>query len=173
MREIADKLKMELIFRKNRLYYSQRKERSKMKLLIFCLTTAVLFFLIGCTRYNHDIPDTGANRKVFKLITGIAPDSKVKKIYAYADELGIDPLYCAAFTATPQAVKQIIQKLNMKKQISSADGADLGPDSISWWSIEERKKSQLYKAENEKQRTIHYLWYAPETGQCQLLKWCH
>ena len=144
-----------------------------MKLLIFCLTTAVLFFLIGCTRYNHDIPDTGANRKVFKLITGIAPDSKVKKIYAYADELGIDPLYCAAFTATPQAVKQIIQKLNMKQQISSANGADLGPDSISWWSIEERKKSQLYKAENEKQRTIHYLWYAPETGQCQLLKWCH
>ena len=152
---------------------AKEKVMSQMKLLVFFLTAAAVFFSAGCTRYDHDTPDTGANRKVFKLITGIAPDGKVKKIYAYADELGVDPLYCAGFTAEPQVVEQIVKKLNMSKQISSSDGADLGPDSIPWWNIEERKKSRLYKAENKKSRIIWYLWHDPENGKCQALKWCH
>ena len=144
-----------------------------MKFFDVYLAVTVIFFSAACTRYDHNVPDTEANRKVFRMLTGITPGKEISHIYAYADEFGADPLYCAAFMTTAQVVEQIVQNLKMQKHPSSADGTPSGPENISWWNSKERQKSQLYKAENKKQRVIYCLWHDRQTGKCQLLKWCY
>lgn len=145
-----------------------------MKRFLLCLTAVFVLFASGCTPYDHATPDTKANRKIFKSITRIAPDSTVKNLYAYADEFIKDPLYCAAFTAPPQTVEKIIKKLDLKKQPPEENcDLDLGPANfIPWWKPELRKNSQLYKA-HILHKVIYFLWYDPKTEQCHIMEWCY
>ena len=146
-----------------------------MKKMIYFLLPLLLACAAGCTDYDLDRPDTKANRKVFKNITGLAADSSVKGVFAYADEFpGIDPLYCVVFTTTPETVAKIVEKRRMQKTDPSAGSLICAsiPKSIEWWKAEEREISDCYVAEVKRNGVTdikYYLWHDPQTGKCQFM----
>lgn len=146
-----------------------------MKKHLSFLFGLLLLCAAGCPDSRK--PDTRWNKKAFRNMTGLVPDSGIKGIRAYADEFsGIDPLYCMAFTATPEAVARIVDKRKMKKTVPSEwhDNFHV-PSSIKWWNAEERKISDYYVAEVKRDgttETMYYLWHDPKTGKCQFMMVC-
>ena len=146
-----------------------------MKKHLSFLFGLLLLCAAGCT--DSRTPDTRWNKKAFRNMTGLVPDSGIKGIRAYADEFsGIDPLYCMAFTATPEAVARIVDNRKMKKTVPSEwhDNFHV-PSSIKWWNAEERRISDYYVAEvkrNGVTEIMYYLWHDPKTGKCQFMMVC-
>ena len=148
-----------------------------MKKYLSFLFGLLLLCAAGCIKYDSNVPDTKGNKKAFRNVTGIVPDSGIKGIYAHAEEfIGFDPLYCMAFTATPEAVVRIVDKRKMKKAIPSECHDNFYvPPSIKWWNAEERKISDYYVAEVKRNGTteiMYYLWHDPKTGKCQFMMVC-
>ena len=135
----------------------------------FCL----LLVAAGCDNYENLVPDTKANRDAFEIITGFAPDASVKKIYADADYFGFDPRWSVVCMASPETVKRIVEKREMKKEKEKYACPEFwGPDFPPWMSKEELKKADYYEARVEKDgimKTLYCLWYIPETRKCQLM----
>ena len=149
-----------------------------MKNLLYCLLPLFLICAAGCTRYDPKHPDAKSNRKVFKIATGLVADSSVRDVLAYVDEFpGLDPLYCVKFTTTPETVAKIIENKKMKKTDPTAGSLIClsVPESIKWWSAEERKISDCYVAEVRRKGVIeikYVLWHDPQTGKCQFMMVC-
>ena len=148
-----------------------------MKKYLNFLFGLLLLCAAGCIKYDSNVPDTKGNKKAFRNMTGIVPDSGIKGIHAHAEEfIGFDPLYCMAFTATPEAVVRIVDKRKMKKAIPSECHDNFYvPPSIKWWNAEERKISDYYVAEVKRNGTteiMYYLWHDPKTGKCQFMMVC-
>ena len=145
-----------------------------MKKLLAFLGVALMLFAAGCD-YDSTRPDTKKNRKMFENMTGIKADRNIRKVYAYADYFpGIDPLFCLAFEATPEAVARIVKKKQLEKKDREKDALLWEPGcsphpSRSWWNAEERNKSDLYHKNDEKHREFYSLWHDPKTGKCQIL----
>ena len=145
-----------------------------MKKLLAFLGVALMLFASGCD-YDSTRPDTKKNRKMFENMTGIKADRNIRKVYAYADYFpGIDPLFCLAFEATPEAVARIVKKKQLEKKDREKDGSlwNLGFSvlpSEPWWNAAERDKSTLYFRDDEKHEVWYYLWHDPKTGKCQFL----
>ena len=138
------------------------------------LLLGLAFLLLGaagCSDYDPQTPDTKANRRAFRMMTGVAPDADITGIYAYADEFsGMDPLYCMAFTATADAVARVVRSLDMVPAESSFWHENFSvPSSVVWWDAEARQTSQLFVAENKAAKTRSYLWHHRQTGKCQFL----
>ena len=134
--------------------------------------SAVLFFCLllvaaGCDYFDPYHPDTKGNRKAFKITTGFAPEPAIKNIYADNDYFGLDSRYSLLFTAPPEAVKRIVEKLDLKKTEESQ--AFFGPDYPPWMSKEELEKADHYQLVLEKTETSYNLWYDPKTEKCQIM----
>ena len=145
-----------------------------MKRHLCFLFALLLLCTAGCIKYDSKTPDTKGNKKAFRVMTGIVPDSGIKGILAHAEFFPpVDPLYCMAFTATPEAVARIVAKRKMKKTIPSEWHDNFSvPPSIKWWNAEERKISDYYVAEvkrNGVTDVMYYLWHDPKTGKCQFM----
>ena len=148
-----------------------------MKRHLCFLFALLLLCTAGCIKYDSNTPDTKGNKKAFRNMTGLVPDSGIKGILTYADEFsGIDPLYCMAFTATPEAVARIVAKRKMKKTDPSEWHENFSvPQPLKWWNAEERKISDYYVAEVKRNGTtdvMYYLWHDPKTGKCQFMEVC-
>ena len=129
-----------------------------MKKLLAFLGVALMLFAAGCSYYDSVHPDTKKNRKLFSSLAGVKADKDIRKVYAYADYFpGIDPLFCLAFEATPEAVARIVKKNRLEKKDREKDkflwepGFSPHPPR-SWWNAEERNMSDLYHKDDEKHR---------------------
>ena len=145
-----------------------------MKSCLGFLLALLMLCLRSCSGYDPDHPDTKGNKDAFESMTELVPDSDIKGIYAFAEEfLGFDPLYCMAFTATPEAVARIVEKRKMKKMDAPPLDEDFSvPQPLKWWNAEERKKSDYYVAREMRNGTTYakyYLWHDPKTGKCQFM----
>ncbi len=146
-----------------------------MKKLLAFLGAVLVLCATGCSYYDSVHPDTKSNRKLFTCLTGVKADKDIRKVYAYADYFpGIDPFYCLAFEATPEAVARIVKKNQLEKKDREKDELlwEPGfspPSPCSWWNAEERNKSDLYHKKDEKHRAFYGLWHDPKTGKCQFL----
>ena len=146
-----------------------------MKKYLSFLFGLLLLCAAGC--YDPDTPDTKWNKKAFRNMTGLVPDSGIKGIRAHEELFPpVDPTYCMAFTATPEAVARIVDKRKMKKTVPSEwhDNFHV-PSSIKWWNAEERRISDYYVAEvmrNGTTEIMYYLWHDPKTGKCQFMMVC-
>ena len=143
-----------------------------MKKYLSFLFGLLLLCTAGC--YDPDTPDTKWNKKAFRNMTGLVPDSGIKGIRAHEELFPpVDPTYCMAFTATPEAVARIVDKRKMKKTVPSEWREDFRvPSSIKWWNAEERKISDYYVAEVMRNGTtdvMYFLWHDPKTGKCQFI----
>ena len=149
-----------------------------MKKLLAFLGVALMLFAAGCSYYDSVHPDTKKNRKLFTSLTGVKADKSIRKVYVYADEFsGIDPFYCLAFEATPEAVARIVKKKQLEKKDREKDGSlwNLGFSvlpSEPWCNAEERDKSTLYYGYDKKHEVGYYLWHDPKTNKCQFLAVC-
>ena len=146
-----------------------------MKKHLSFLFGLLLLCAAGC--YNPDTPDTKWNKKAFRNMTGLVPDSGIKGIYAHEELFPpVDPTFRMAFTATPEAVARIVAKRKMKKTEPSEWHENFSvPSSIKWWNAEERKISDYYVAEVKRDGvtdTMYYLWHDPKTGKCQFMMVC-
>ena len=146
-----------------------------MKKHLSFLFGLLLLCSAGCT--DSRTPDTRWNKKAFRNMTGLVPDSGIKGIYAHEELFPpVDPIFCMAFTATPEAVARIVEKRKMKKTDPSEWHEDFSvPSSIKWWNAEERKISDYYVAEVKRNGTteiMYYLWHDPKTGKCQFMMVC-
>ena len=146
-----------------------------MKKLLAFLGAVLILCAAGCSYYDPVHPDTKSNRKLFTSLTGVKADKSIRKVYVYADEFsGIDPFYCLAFEATPEAVARIVKKNRLEKKDREKDkflwepGFSPHPPR-SWWNAEERNKSDLYHKDDEKHRAHYSLWHDRKTGKCQFL----
>ena len=148
-----------------------------MRKLWAFLGVALMLLAAGCG-YDSDRPDTKKNRRLFTSLTGVKADKDIRKVYAYADYFpGIDPLFCLAFEATPEAVARIVKKKQLEKKDREKDGGlwDLRFSvlpSEPWWNAEERDKSTLYYGYDKKHEVGYYLWHDPKTNKCQFLAVC-
>ena len=143
-----------------------------MKKHLSFLFALLLICAAGC--YDPDTPDTKWNKKAFRNMTGLVPDSGVKGIRAHEELFPpVDPIFCMAFTATPEAVARIVEKRKMKKtELSECHENFFVPPSIKWWNAEERKISDFYVAEVKRNGVtdiMYYLWHDPKTGKCQFM----
>ena len=76
-----------------------------MKKHLSFLFALLLLCAAGC--YDPDTPDTKWNKKAFRNMTGLVPDSGIKGIRAHEELFPpVDPIFCMAFTATPEAYHQ-------------------------------------------------------------------
>ena len=146
-----------------------------MKKHLSFLFGLLLLCAAGCT--DSRTPDTRWNKKAFRNMTGLVPDSGIKGIRAHEELFPpVDPIFCMAFTATPEAVARIVEKRKMKKTDPSEWHEDFSvPSSIKWWNAEERKISDYYVAEVKRNGTteiMYYLWHDPKTGKCQFMMVC-
>ncbi len=126
-------------------------------------------FLCSCTPYDHDKPDTKANRAGFEQFFSFRPQSSnVTGIYFFADEWGSRASYCFAFSAPSETIEQIIRKWNLKP-MNERRNYYVPPVTppLPWWDAGERERSQYYESRNETSRTDYYLWYDPKTKKCQ------
>ena len=146
-----------------------------MKKLLAFLGAVLVLCAAGCSNYDSVHPDTKSNRKLFTSLTGVKADKSIRKVYVYADEFsGIDPYYCLAFEATPEAVARIVKKSQLGKKDREKDEGLWDPGFSPhpprpWWNAEERNKSDLYCKDDEKHRAFYSLWHDPKTGKCQFL----
>ncbi|MBP5781757.1 MAG: hypothetical protein J6X34_11070 [Clostridia bacterium] len=143
-----------------------------MKKHLSFLFALLLLCAAGC--YDPDTPDTKWNKKAFRNMTGLVPDSGIKGIRAHEELFPpVDPIFCMTFTATPEAVARIVEKRKMKKTDPSEWHENFSvPPSIKWWNAEERKISDFYVAEMKRDgvtETMYYLWHDPKTGKCQFM----
>ena len=146
-----------------------------MRKLLAFLGAVLILCAAGCSYYDPVHPDTKSNRKLFTSLTGVKADKSIRKVYVYADEFsGIDPFYCLAFEATPEAVARIVKKKQLEKKDREKDELLWEPGFSphpprSWWNAEERNKSDLYHKDDEKHRAHYSLWHDRKTGKCQFL----
>ena len=143
-----------------------------MKKRLSFLFGLLLLCAAGC--YDPDTPDTKWNKKAFRNMTGLVPDSGIRGIRAHEELFPpVDPIFCMAFTATPEAVARIVAKRKMKKtEPSECHENFFVPPSIKWWNAEERKISDYYVAEvkrNGVTDVMYFLWHDPKTGKCQFM----
>ena len=146
-----------------------------MKRHLCFLFALLLLCAAGCCDPNK--PDTKWNKKAFQSMTGLVPDSGIKGIYAHEEIFPpVDPIFCMAFTATPEAVARIVAKRKMKKTDPSEWHENFSvPQPLKWWNAEERKISDYYVAEVKRNGTtdvMYYLWHDPKTGKCQFMEVC-
>ena len=145
--------------------------------LIGWLEKAIMIFLtillaLVSTNYDALHPDTAANRRGFRIITGFSPGREVAEVYFLADEGFIDEAYWLAFRAPPEVIEKIIRKYGLKK---SPDSKDRGRDGLAcnfhWWDQSEREKGILYRSsrkdKNGCERCVNMLWYDAKTGKAQ------
>ena len=143
-----------------------------MKKHLSFLFGLLLLCAAGCPDSRK--PDTRWNKKAFRNMTGLVPDSGIKGIYAHEELFPpVDPTFCMAFTATPEAVARIVEKRKMKKTDPSEWHENFSvPSSIKWWNAEERKISDYYVAEVKRDGVtdvMYFLWHDPKTGKCQFM----
>ena len=71
--------------------------------------------LVGCEpQYNHDQPDTAANRQGFEKHLGVPASDAVSNVYYYADALGADSTYQLGLTVHPLRGNHDIMMLNTR-----------------------------------------------------------
>ena len=139
--------------------------------LLICIATLLL---AGCSRYDPTKPDTPANKKGFKAILRVDPNQNVKDIYFFADEHGIDPVYCIAFQTSSEVVQKIIANFNLQERENASwkEPFNRLPTEFAWWNAEERSKSKYYFSRKESPENEYRLWFDPMTGKCQFLMVC-
>ncbi len=126
--------------------------------------------LVGCEpQYNHDQPDTAANRQGFEKHLGVPASDAVSNVYYYADALGADSTYQLGFTATPDIIKQIVTELNLVATDPNTDGL-IGRD-FDWWIAEEIVRLPMYCRKTEGKEHYRCLWYAEKTKQAYYLEY--
>lgn len=124
----------------------------------------------ACTDYDHDVPDTSANRAGFERHVGFAPPSDVTDIYYFADELGADVLYQLSFVAAPETVERIVAALDLEASTPQVDGALLAYD-FDWWDTDALEESDLYWKSNVEEDYWWMLWYHAETQRVYYLEY--
>jgi hypothetical protein len=125
-----------------------------MKLLALTLLLATLS---GCTKYNHDQPDTPANKQGFAHRFGKEPGPDVKGIYFYADELGADCKYQLRFECSPKTLDSLVQSLSLTNT-TKVEGHLPGID-FPWWNGKSIDALPLHWRANEKKDYYWFLWY--------------
>ena len=106
------------------------------------ITLGFLVVLVSsCTKYDHDSPDTQANRDGFRRHIGFAPSDAVSKLYYYADELGADVSYQLGFETDRKTIDAVVVSLGLAQKQSDFDvGIDNGTQQ---WFAEVRGALQV------------------------------
>lgn len=138
-----------------------------MKKLGFCLLV-LLVALVACTDYDHDTPDTAANRAGFERHFGFVAPPDVTDMYYFADEMGSDVLYQLGFAATPETVSRIVAALDLAPA-QDAPGLRLAYD-FPWWDEADIEQATLYQKTNDSQDYWRALWYSEATGHVYYLE---
>ena len=142
-----------------------------MKKLGFCLLV-LLAALVACTRYDHDVPDTEANRAGFERHFGFEPPDDVTDVYYYADEMGADVLYQLGFVAGPETVARIVAALELAPADATARrDFNIARDDLAWWDAADIAQAAFYQKANDKQDYWQALWYSETTGRVYYLEY--
>jgi hypothetical protein len=139
-----------------------------MRKLGLCLLV-LLVALAACTDYDHDTPDTEANRAGFERHFGFEAPSEVTDVYYFADEMGADVLYQLCFAAGPKTVDRIVTALDLAPAIKGRErGLGLAYE-FSWWDEDDIHQATRYQKANNSQDYWRVLWYSEVTGRVYYL----
>ncbi|MBN2006772.1 MAG: hypothetical protein JXA21_25685 [Anaerolineae bacterium] len=144
-----------------------------MKIIRFCLIGLILLvFLVACTAYDHDTPDTEANLAGFERHFGFEPPDDVTDVYYYADEMGADVLYQLGFAAGPETVDRIVAALELVQADATARrDFKIARDDLPWWDEADIEQATFYQKANDKQDYRWALWYSKATGRVYYLEY--
>ena len=135
------------------------------------LPFALAVLLIACTAYDHDVPDTQANREGFARHFDVAPPSDVTNLYYFADELGADANYQLGFEATPETVDRIVEALDLNPSPEAQEqGLGLAYD-MPWWDETEIAQATHYRKSTAEEDYFWALWYHEATGRVYYLEY--
>lgn len=135
-----------------------------------CLLVALLL-LSACSDYDHDVPDTDANRAGFERLFGFAPPADVTDLYYFVDELGADVLHQLGFAAKPETVNQIVTTLDLPPA-DMADCHGLGlAYAFPWWDEDDIRQATFYQKANAQRDYWRALWYSEATGRVYYLEY--
>lgn len=131
-------------------------------MLRFCILSFLSLLLLGCTDYDPDTADTEANRKGFARHFGFQPNTEVKAVYYFADELGADVRYQLSFECPEEIAKKIIKKLSLSPKPEGHRG--LAPrDDFKWWDADSVNTLPMWMKSNSEQYYWEF-WYSTEDG---------
>jgi hypothetical protein len=131
------------------------------------IATALL--VASCTSYDHDRPDTGANREGFRRHIGFVPPADVSDLYYYADEFGADCTYQLGFKADARTVDRIVAAL----ALTPADGPqDVGVarEFPVWWQTSDYRPLVPWQRVDVEKDYYRYLWYDSDSQRAYYLE---
>ena len=102
--------------------------------------------------------DTKFNKERFQefLQVDLTPD--VKNIYCFGDAMGIDADYQFGFNCDPATAKWIMEKHQLKPDITTTDFAFGIQNDFAWWDKSKIEKLELHSWEGD-HRYFKYFWY--------------
>lgn len=123
-----------------------------LKNIFTALLVLSAFAMAGCEpQYNHDQPDTTANRAGFQKHFGFPAPEANSNLYYYADALGADATYQLGFRADRDTVNQIVEKHGLVAADTKID-VPLGRE-FEWWVPDEIKATGVLE-KNRGQRVL-------------------
>jgi hypothetical protein len=138
--------------------------------LRYLILVCLIIVLGACTDYDHDTPDTSANRAGFERHFDFTPPPDVTELYYFADELGADVLYQLGFSASPETVNRIVTTLDLETTAPDVDATSL-PYDFPWWDAAAIDEATLYWKCNADADYYWMLWYHAETGRVYYLEY--
>jgi hypothetical protein len=132
-----------------------------MKSQIFRLfVAAVIVLTLGaCTEYDHDQPDTPANREGFERHFGFSVPASVTDLYYFADELGADVKYQLGFKADQETVDRIVAELDL---VQTEPEFQVGvAQELEWWHEDRIEGLMPYWKSNRDADYFWFLWFDP------------
>lgn len=108
--------------------------------------------------FDWDKPDTKFNKKRFEEFFGFSPTEDVKKIYCYADRMGIDSKFMFSFKCNIFTKERIVKNLALIQSPQPDNFSEGLWENFSWWDSAAIVTINPYwrKWEHE---YYNYLWF--------------